>query len=341
MSLQTAESPCGLERQGVNGFLTESFIRDSGEGSQTDTAHQCSRACITLLPFITPFLLRFSRHLSSRHLPPVEKSTAHTHTHVSGMCSLTSLGIFCHLINWWYKWDMISDLHPSHPLFESHLGAHAQCFGARLWEFCRLTRCAEAQFFSLFQRWNVWSHSRNLKTNKSLSSVNLSLCPQSCLWVGALWGLRVRGASETSGECCSPSRTFHSLFLLSVCGRDASSRESSVSGPEAEQGEGAWLPMLESVKCVVHCNAPCTHDSFLCYYEPNRRCSVSLGLTLLFCMKWTHNLSAFLTFRLWSIFRCANIVLWCFATKKSNLQKVICSICSDSNCESEETFSSL
>lgn len=75
--------PAGRERRGVNGFLTESFITDLDDGAQADTSHQCSGACFTLLPFIAPFLLQLSHHLSSRRLPPVEKKH-HTHTPLDG-----------------------------------------------------------------------------------------------------------------------------------------------------------------------------------------------------------------------------------------------------------------
>lgn len=176
--------------------------------------------------------------------------------------------------------------------------------GPRLWEFCRLTRSWEAPMFSLFQRWNVWSCSRSLKTNKSLSSVNLSLCPQSRLWVGALWGLRVRGASETSGESCSPSLAFHFLFLLSVCGGDASSWEPSVSGPGAEQEEEAWLPAAEFQrgKCVVRYNTRYTRSDLEMI---QRLFFVFLTEGAVFSridFAWTYNISAFLTFQLCKFF---------------------------------------
>lgn len=166
-----------------------------------------------------------------------------------------------------------------------------------------LARCSEAPLFSLCSSGEMCEVAAGIrKQMKRLSSVNLSLCLQSCLWVGALWGLRVRGASETSGESCSPSLAFHSLFLLSVFGRDAPSWESSVSGPEAEQEEEAWLQAaeLESVKCVVHYSTRCTRSDldmvefFLLSCTTHRRRS--------FSRLWTHSLSAFLTFRLGQFF---------------------------------------
>lgn len=90
----------GRERRGANGFLKESFITGLGEGARADTTHQCSIACLTLLPFIAPFLLRLSYHLSSRHLAGGKNTThTHKHTHAFGLCSLSSLGMICHLIN--------------------------------------------------------------------------------------------------------------------------------------------------------------------------------------------------------------------------------------------------
>lgn len=78
----------GRERRGANGFLKESFITGLGEGARADTTHQCSVACLTLLPFIAPFLLRLSRHLSSRRLSPAEKTPrAHTNTHTPLDCA--------------------------------------------------------------------------------------------------------------------------------------------------------------------------------------------------------------------------------------------------------------
>lgn len=160
-------------------------------------------------------------------MSPAGGKLPHAHTmHVQFvcLCSLSSPGIICHLINWWYKWDLITDLYPSlclvPPLSLSLpgetlvLGAHAGCFARARGSLQSYKTLFWGTVVSVFSG-ETFKGAAEMKAFHLLISLSVfSFAPAVRLWVGALCGLRVEGVSETRGESVLLLACFLPVFFV-------------------------------------------------------------------------------------------------------------------------------